>query len=106
MRSHYDWLEKHMNAFMSAVGLEGRDPGIVAHGDKCSCYQDKWRINGIPFSHGVAIYLISYWRPYSEEVRGTGTGWVAPDDWVVNNYERFKPYLTHEDLEKLDKLWQ
>lgn len=96
--SHYDWLEKHFKAFALAVGVgwAWADGIISAHGDKCYNYRGIWQEAGIPFSHGVAIYLLTYLNPFAKEVRETKDGWVAPADWVVRNYGRFKEHLPKE----------
>jgi hypothetical protein len=80
------------------------DGGIVAHGDKCYSYRSEWESKGIPFEHGVAIYLLTYLRPYSKEVRETSNGWVAPKDWVIANYHKFVNHLPVElDNDGLNK---
>jgi len=93
-KSHYDWLEDHLQKFFEQAGAKWENNGIiVAHGDKCSSYQTGWEAVGIPFEHGVAIYLLSYISPFNTEVRDTPNGWVPPNRWVVDNYSRFKPLL-------------
>ena len=89
--NHYDYLEAHLPAFFEAVGVSGaNNAGIIsAHGDKAYSYRHEWEKLGIPFNHGVALYLLSYCRPFDLEVRQTAGGWVAPKDWVASNYERF-----------------
>jgi hypothetical protein len=96
VNNHYRWLEEWLEPFFIKIGLnKGQHQGMDrAHGDKAYSYQDKWAEHGIPFQHGVAIYLASYCKPFSDEVRNTKAGpWVAPDAWVIANYERFKPHL-------------
>jgi hypothetical protein len=66
---------------------------IVAHGDKCYSYQDIWDKYGIPFEHGVAVYLLTYMRPWGLESRDTEDGWKPPHEWVIENYDRFKEFL-------------
>lgn len=93
-RSHYDYLEKHFETFLQVLGnTTGHKGMIVAHGDKCYCYEDKWKKGGLHFYHGVAIYLLTYLRPWGHEVRETSKGWVDPGDWVLKNKDRFLPYL-------------
>lgn len=61
--NHYDWLDENLPAFFSNLGIDlnKRCAGIItAHGDKCYGYKDYWERNGVPFYHGVAIYLLSY----------------------------------------------
>jgi len=99
--SHYDYLKEHfMDFYNNVCEAECVFPShcvnegiIVAHGDKCYSYRDKFESNGIPFAKGVAIYLLSYLNPWDNEVRETANGWVAPDEWVVDNKSRFLPYL-------------
>lgn len=95
--SHYDWLDKNLPTFFAKVGLDWRgNEGIIsAHGDKCYTYREQWEKEGIPFEHGVAVYLLSYCRPFDKESRETINGWVPPVDWVIKAYhERFKVILT------------
>jgi hypothetical protein len=93
--SHYDYLQQHLPAFFKAVGLrESQAWGMAgAHGDKCYSYRGDWEEAGIPFAQGVAIYMLSYVQPFAWEVRETKKGWVAPGKWVIDNWERFKPFL-------------
>lgn len=98
--NHYMWLEKYLPAFFEAVGVKWQgNAGIIsAHGDKGSTYKRKWAEAGIHYHHGMAIFLLTYCRPYCNEVRETENGWVAPCDWVIKNYDRFKSHLSNEDL--------
>lgn len=91
--NHYDWLEEHLWDLMTEFGvIPGWNMGIiVAHGDKCSGYRGKWEQLGIPYPHGVAIYLLSYCPPYNTESRETKNGWVDPGEWVSRNYCKFFP---------------
>ena len=93
--NHYIWLEKHLPKFLEKLGIDfNHCPGIIkAHGDKCYSYRYLWKGNNIPFSHGVALYLLTYLPPYSAEVRETNKGWVAPNQWVIDNYQEFLPLL-------------
>ena len=96
--SHYDWLEENLPEFFENLGIEvDYHLGLItAHGDKCYGYQDKWAKNEIPFRYGVAIYLLSYMLPFSDQVRDTGDGWVYPDQWVIDNYLTFLPFFPKE----------
>jgi len=92
--SQYDWLEENLQTFFVRVGVLCSNGIISAHGDKCSSYRDLFSKANIPFTHGVAIYLLTYCLPYSSEVRETADGrWVDPSHWVVINYDRFKDFL-------------
>ena len=108
--SHYNWLDSHFYDFLIKVADDpkryrfGYGGIIESHGDKCYSYKAEWEKAGIPFSHGVAIYLLTYISPWSSEVRTTPNGFISPGDWVVNNYKRFEPFLTKVDLEKVDIL--
>jgi hypothetical protein len=95
MENHYKWLETNFSNFAFNLGIkEDRVKGlIVAHGDKCESYKSRWDKVSIPFPHGVAIYLISHISPYEKEVRQTDKGWVDVCKWIIDNYDRFKPYL-------------
>lgn len=94
-QSHYAYLEKHLPDFFRKMGVDwDTSCGVIrAHGDKAYGYRFEWEQVGIPFPHGVAIYLLSYCRPYSDECREMRKGWVAPKDWVLRSYERFRRYL-------------
>lgn len=93
--SHYNYLEENLQKFFEANGVNWQyNKGIiVAHGDKCESYKQKWLSADIPFPQGVAIYLIAYNAPFSAEVRDTKNGWVDPGQWVVDNASRFLPTL-------------
>jgi len=93
--SHYDYLNEHLWTFMEAVGVNTEwNRGIIgAHGDKAYGYRDYWEENGLHFYHGVAIYLLTYCRPYGHECRETENGWVPAQEWVLKNKDRFLPHL-------------
>lgn len=95
--NHYVWLENNLHIFFENLNLSGyinNIPSIIAcDADKCYGYKYMWENEGIPFFHGIAIYLISKIKPYSEEVRDTKNGWVNPEKWVIASYNRFKPHL-------------
>lgn len=101
-RSHYDYLNEHLMTFFKALGLpEWYHEGMItAHGDKAYGYRYQWERGGLHFFHGVAIYLLSYCKPYSEETRETAAGWVDVGKWVLDNKDRFLPYLppTGDDM--------
>lgn len=95
MKNHYEWLEENLPKFFEKLGIDYSNYCgiIVADGDKCGQYQRIWEFYNVPFYHGAAIYLITKISPYCDEVRDTENGWVAPHDWVIKNYEKFKPFL-------------
>jgi hypothetical protein len=66
----------------------------TCHGDKCYRYESYWKENGVPFEHGVAIFLLSYLRPWSESSRVDENGkWKNVKIWVVEQYQNFKSIL-------------
>lgn len=91
--SHYDYLREHVETFFDALKVDGNSGIIGAHGDKCYSYRDKFEEAGLTFGQGVAIYFLSYLRPYSKECRETKNGWVDAGDWVVKNKDRFLEFL-------------
>jgi hypothetical protein len=66
---------------------------IVAHSDQCYSYQAIWEDSGVAFEHGVALYLLTYMKPWCDEVRQTDNGWIKPYEWVLDNYDRLKEFL-------------
>lgn len=99
--SHYDWLNENFDTFCHKLGMEGSFVGLIsAHGDKCYGYDRKWKDAGIPFEHGVAIYLLGSLAPYGDELRDTEHGWVDPGQWVVDNYHRFAEHLPYVEEEE------
>lgn len=92
-KSHYDWLAENLQDFYKKLNIDSGNRSIIAHGDKCYGYRDKWNEANIPFPHGVAIYLLTYEKPFDKESRNTKNGWVDPWKWVIDNYKRFKPLL-------------
>lgn len=87
--SHYNWLDANLKQFFANVGIDmerGNGGIISAHGDKGYSYQSQWEAAGIPFPHGMAIFLLSYIPPFANEVRETANGWVPVHKWVLDNY--------------------
>lgn len=97
LKSHYTWLEKNLATFLSNVhtkiSKDYYNNLIVSHGDKCYSYRSIWEKHNIPFTHGVALYILTYIEPWDTQVRGTSKGWVDPFQWVIDNYEHYKPFL-------------
>ena len=93
--NHYLYLERVMGGFLEEVGVRAdwADGLIAAHGDKAYSHEQVWSAAGIPFAHGVAMYLLTHVAPFSAEVRNTPSGWVAPEEWVVRNKSRFESRL-------------
>jgi len=89
--SHYEFLDHHLDDFWQAVlGKSLSDSfcaGIVsAHGDKGYCYRRQWAEKGIHFYHGMMIFLLTYTDIMDRPMHEAG-------QWVIDNYERFKPHL-------------
>jgi hypothetical protein len=101
--NHYDWLDKYFPKFLAKLGIDfdARCPGIIiAHGDKCYTFKYEWKRAGIPFHYGVAIYLLTYLRPWSNAInQRTINGWIHPCDWVITEYKRFESLLKEVDDE-------
>jgi hypothetical protein len=91
--SHYDYLDENLPTFFKKIGILYKEGIISAYGDKAYSYRDKWQKGGLHFYHGVAIYILTYVRPFSKESRETINGWVDPGDWVLANKDRFIQYL-------------
>lgn len=98
MNNHYEYLERVLPDFFESVGLTwDLYPGIIgAHGDKCYSYRSQIEEAGMTFGQGVAIYMLTYCKPYSLESRETKNGWVAPIDWIVENRDRFLHLLPEQ----------
>lgn len=100
--NHYSYLERYLPRFLNTVaevfGAETcawrHNRNIISsHGDKCFQYRRKWERMGISFVHGSALYLLTHCYPFCLECRSTPEGWVSPEDWVIDNYWKFKAYL-------------
>jgi len=90
-RSHYQWLDKHLNDFwVQVIGKSLADSncaGIIgAHGDKGYGYRSEWEKAGIHYYHAMALYLLTYTdvmdRPKHESLQ-----------WVIEKYPAYKEYL-------------
>ena len=92
--NHYKYLEYVLPSVFKQLKMTYPVGLIVAHGDKGYEYRECWEKNGIPFECGMVIYLLSYCHPYLKEVRETDNcGWVAPEQWVIDNWGRFNPMI-------------
>lgn len=89
----YETLNKNFPIFLKNIGQEAKVPYaesiIICDSDKCEQYREIWKNNGIPFEHGVMIYLITKMKPYSDEVRKT----ISASDFVIKYYNHFKNYM-------------
>lgn len=102
--NHYNYIEENGQQFSSDVKSPfDISTMLVAHGDKCYQYKDKWKKHGVPFHIGVMIYLLSYILPWSSTVRKTDNGWVLPDNWVVDMFHNNQEIK--DAVKKLPKLF-
>ncbi len=86
MHNHYTYLDQHLLTFLANIGLEEghMHTGLIAsHADKASVFQDDWEAGGVPFEHGVAIFLLWWSRRYRSEVPNH----MDLQQWVVENYK-------------------
>jgi len=88
-------LEENLETIFNNLNLNySHHCGIIrCHEDKAYSYRNLWEKEGIHFFHGMAMYLLSYVLPYSEECRDTELGWVPVELWVIDNYDRFKNHF-------------
>lgn len=93
--NHYKWLDKHLPQFWMAVFGKSLEEtgcaGIVhAHGDKGYQYRSTWEDAGIPFPHGMAMYMLTYTEkmdaPKHESCQ-----------WVIDNYHWYVDLLPTVD---------
>lgn len=79
--------------FLKNIGREDQikyaESIIACDSDKCEQYRVSWENEGIPYIHGVMIYLITKFRPYSDEARVT----ISPSDFVIKRYGEFKTLI-------------
>lgn len=90
---HHVWLETHLPNFFRGIGQRRTELHalIADHADKCYLFRERWEKEGIPFVHGVAIYLLSRTSPYDLQVTND------VESWVVENYGTFHPHLPPPD---------
>ena len=55
-----------------------------------------WTTKGLPFHHAALIYSLTWNAPLRYEVHDP-TITPQPEKWVVDHYQRFKPYLDYLD---------
>jgi len=98
--NHYKWLEVHFVEFAKLVGVseaEEYSGCVLSHADKCYGFKDYWNNAGIPFRHGVAVYLLTYISPWRHTVRLVKNKWVDPCQRVIDNYPKFKNFFPPEE---------
>ena len=96
--TYYDWLEEHFYDFLQNIGIMPKwwINIIKTHGNEGYQYKDFWDKANIPFPHAMALYLLTYIPPYTNE------DFADSYIWVINNYPKFKNLLTIDDLEKIE----
>lgn len=97
MPDNYEILDKKLAKLFSLLGInEEEAKGLhFAYDDKCDQYKQEWEEAGVPYEHGVMIYMLTFVSPFSENVRSTKNGWVAPEEWVIDTYfnKKFLEYI-------------
>ena len=92
-------FENDFSSFLKKIGKETQVPYaasiIACDADKCTLYKDIWERNGIPYEHGVMIYLITKMKPYYYEARVK----LTPCEFVIKHYDEFKQYFKEEENE-------
>lgn len=91
--SHYDYLDAMLEPFwmlvFAASPAATNCAGIVtAHGDKGYSYRDEWQDAGIPFEHGMLLYLLTYTSERGETLK------QQSHKWVIDNYARYLLRIT------------
>ena len=86
-------LKNDFSLFLKNIGKESQVPYaesiITCDADKCTQYSDIWERNGIPYEHGIMIYLITKMKPYCDEARVT----ISASDFVIKHYDEFKKFI-------------
>jgi hypothetical protein len=95
--NHYEWLNENLNSFwLQTIGKslsDSNNAGIIAaDADKCDGYKKRWEKEGIPFPHGVAVYLLSKTGYFHYEE------YVSPCDLVINSYLPLRELLNNFKL--------
>lgn len=81
--SHYAYIEKHGAWFSEQLGVEDINKFIIAHGDKSRQYEDIFQKLNVSSKKGAMVYLLSFLKPYSSEVRDTIHGWISVESWLI-----------------------
>ena len=95
--NHYNYLDDHLDLFWIKVFGRNLDDswcgGIIsAHGDKGRGYSWKWENAGIPFNHGMMLFMLSYTKIMDKPKHHTG-------QWVVDNYSKYLPIIQEVENE-------
>lgn len=104
--SYYNILERELPVFFKNLAedfklLYFKDVSVgsilSSHGDKVSQYKGKFNKAGIIFWKGAAVYLLTYFAPFSGECRETDSGWIDPAQWAIDNFARFEKLFEKRD---------
>lgn len=95
--SHYEYLDAILEHFFKEMFNKTPEQmwcaGIVsAHGDKAYSYDNEWKKAGIPFQHGVLLFLLTYVSVNGQKVMGD-TPKHESDQWVIDNYKKYLPMI-------------
>lgn len=80
--NYYKEIEQAGEEFSTLLGVENVVNLLSFAGDKADGYKYLAVRHGIRVYQLVMIYLLSYVKPYSGQVRDTETGWVPVQDWL------------------------
>jgi hypothetical protein len=81
--SHYAYIEKHGAWFSEQLVVDDINSILVAHGDKSRQYEDIFKTLNVSSNKGAMVYLLSFLKPYSNEVRDTNHGWISVESWLI-----------------------
>jgi hypothetical protein len=95
--NQYKYCDAVLNAFWKLVfgktASEMWCGGIVgAHGDKAYGYKKQWEKAGIPFNHGVLLFLLTYTSEIDREKCGS-------DQFVIDKYHHYLPMIQQAEKE-------
>ena len=104
-KSHYDYLDEMLNPFWMEVFGETEARmfcgGMVsAHGDKAYSYRSDWDDHGIPFHHGVLLFLLTYTKERGETPKHKSC------EWVIENYARYFMKIQQAEREVLKEVYR
>ena len=103
--SHYDYCDKMLTKFF--LKIFGKTPSdmwcngiVVSHGDKAYGYKREWEKAGIPFHHGVLIFLLTYTSELGDTPKHESS------KWVISNYTKYAPIINTCEKEILKEEYQ
>lgn len=91
--NHHRWLDQHFIEFAThpkVLGSRFSEEYLKTirelNCNDCESYRNLWHENGIPFAHGVAMYLLLCLGKYDLLDEDAG-------QWIVEFYDQFRPYF-------------